>query len=1076
MGTIPLELVEQVERGNALLFVGDRITCDDMGRNELDSWAAELARRCEMPGAENGSFLAASQLYEDIRGRQALVQFVRDKVQESGDEPAEVHQLIAALAECRLIVTTCLDRRLECALAEAERTASVLVHNYDVAFVDEQKTQVYRLRGAVEQADSLVLTEDDCDQFFDDENSISVVLQGYLARNTILFLGHDLSDPNFKRLYRRVTANLDGFARRAYAFGQLPSPLVNSWCKRHGIEVIKSDGVDVLRELLQLVKARRSPQLQVTNGHEQTKQPEQRTLAVRPYKLLDYYGPDDANIYFAREHESFLLISLIHGHRLTLLYGASGTGKTSLLLAGVMPRLEAADPAYAVVYVRVLESPVAAVRRQVQRRLGDKEISAEIPFVKFLEAAVVELGRPLVLILDQFEEFFMRLSDQERKAFIVQLADLHETRDLAVKVVICIREDWLAQMNEVRTRVPDIFNVDMRLLPLTPEQAIRAITAPLKQVAMEMEPALVDRLLNDLGEAQREASGTETTAALMPPHLQLICDALYEKAIAQGVTCISLGDYSAVGEVSGVLATYIDNALRKFPSAQRELARTLLIALVSSQSTKYASAFRDISAELGADAAVVKEVLDHLVDQRLVRQLDDEHHYELAHDSLAATIASWINEGERQRKQIQEMVHRQEREWRQDSRFILGRGRFERINQLRSDLRLTPEEIGFVLRAALLYDVDVVPWLQRIEDQTGQMDFLLGALDDPQPNTRKSSAYYLGAYPHERVARSLARASLEDDDDVVRFTAAQSVGRLQLPDGFAVLTAAAESDEADQRARAIDALARALDEASFLLASIPRSLRPRLIVRLAGIRLHRHRNDILGLSVAGAVGGAPGIGMALGLLFAAGSSAAFDRPTLVVGDAPVFLLVFALIGMVAGACVGFGTGIGFTLSFRRPWLGASTGAILGGAASFALVLTPFLWTDLSSNGSAALSLSGTAIFGALVGLGAVLPLVWRWSWWASIFTGGIGGMAGIVAGGLLSGYHLFAIDAAATVPIAFVLASGTFIGLCVALGINYRESDAPYITRRHLGMDEHIARIQDANRSASLAPSGNNTG
>jgi hypothetical protein len=57
-----------------------------------------------------------------------------------------------------------------------------------------------------------------------------------------------------------------------------------------------------------------------------------------------------------------------------------------------------------------------------------------------------------------------------------------------------------------------------------------------------------------------------------------------------------------------------------------------------------------------------------------------------------------------------------------------------------------------------------------------------------------------------------------------------------------------------------------------------------------------------------------------------------------------------------------------------------------------------------------------------------------------------------------------------------VLASGMFIGLCVALGINRRENDAPYITHRHLGMDERIARIQDANRSASLVPSGNNTG
>ena len=189
---IPEELLEQIERGNVLLFIGERIVRDAEGRVVLDQLVAQLAARCGITDVEELAFPEAAQAYEDDKGRHALVQFVRDQLEALGDEPQQAHRLIARLTNCNVLATTCLDRRLERAFEKAERSLDVIIGNVDVAFEDESKAHLYKLRGSVERAESLVLTEDDCEVFFEDQASISVVLQGYLARKTILFIGYDL--------------------------------------------------------------------------------------------------------------------------------------------------------------------------------------------------------------------------------------------------------------------------------------------------------------------------------------------------------------------------------------------------------------------------------------------------------------------------------------------------------------------------------------------------------------------------------------------------------------------------------------------------------------------------------------------------------------------------------------------------------------------------------------------------------------------------------------------------------------------------------------------------------------------
>ena len=222
----PPSCSRQVERGNVLLFVGERIASSG-GKFLPDLLAEELAARGGYDAGEGRSFSEIAQAYEDDHGRQALVQFVRDRLEELGDEPQPAHRLLARLAQCDVLVTTALNRRLERAFAEVGRPLQVIVSDDDIAFEDERRAQLYKLRGALDQLDTLILTKDDHLDFFDDQSSLSVVLQGYLARKTLLFIGYDLDDDSFMLLYRKVTAALDNFA----------PPLVRFWrraARSHG--------------------------------------------------------------------------------------------------------------------------------------------------------------------------------------------------------------------------------------------------------------------------------------------------------------------------------------------------------------------------------------------------------------------------------------------------------------------------------------------------------------------------------------------------------------------------------------------------------------------------------------------------------------------------------------------------------------------------------------------------------------------------------------------------------------------------------------------------------------------------
>jgi formylglycine-generating enzyme required for sulfatase activity len=696
---IPIELLEQFERGNVLIFVGEGI---HRGALPLSvELAQELARRCDYPPDEPVTLPRVAGYYEMMRDRNSLIQFLRDRLENPTLRPQRPHQLITRLGP-RVIVTTCYDRLLEHALREANIPYIPVVGNAEVAYADESKVLLIWLWGALDQPESVVVTEDDRRRFLEGRTNLSDVLRGELARRTWLFVGFDAEDEWFRGFYDSVSRSLDRQGRCAYIFGA-PGAYTRAWWKKHNARVIGVEVEAFLVALTEQLAARKRPPALAISPIELAPAP----LPERPYKLLDYYEAQDVSIFFGRLPETDKLSSLIRAHRLVLLYGASGVGKTSLLLAGAMPRLAQADPPYEAIYMRALEDPAQVIRHAVRRKLPKADLPAQGDLVDFLDAATRTLGRPLVIFLDQFEEFFIRLSAEFRAAFIAELGALYDARDVPVKI---------------RQRIPEVFYVDMRLLPLTRDQARQAITLPVERLGASYELALVEQLLSDL---------SRESANVMPPQLQLVCSALYD-GLKPGERLITLAAYDKLGGSRGVLQKYLDDELARLGKDEQALARDVLEELVTSQRTKSVKTGGELAQALGVSAPELGSVLEKLVRARLLRPVergDTERAYELAHEYLIAEIA--LSPEAVARKEAEELLRQGIDNWQ---RFgaLLSSETFALVDAQCDRMRLGTAAQELMLRSALRHGQAVARWLAQVHDEDKALTLVQGVLVKPQ--------------------------------------------------------------------------------------------------------------------------------------------------------------------------------------------------------------------------------------------------------------------------------------------------------------------------------------------------------
>jgi YVTN family beta-propeller protein len=299
---------------------------------------------------------------------------------------------------------------------------------------------------------------------------------------------------------------------------------------------------------------------------------------------------------------------------------------------------------------------------------------------------ILKPSSALFILLDQFEEFFIRLQDETiRDQFIDELGECVDDEILRVRFVLSLRADNFANLSDFRTRIPFIFNNEYALKLLTRDEAASAIKKPAESARLSYEQGMVDEILDELQKNEHHW--------IMPAQLQLVCWALYQEVrdTGQAITHTAL---QQMGGVAAILGNYLKRVIDKEVSTQRRAqARQVLEALVRSDRT------RDIKteAELARVAGPVQTlpiVLEQLVASRLLRVIEDDTSneaaaYELAHDYLIPQVE--LDPETLARKAAQELLDQEVEAWQRNPKFRIGDEKLKIIKAQEKKIVFTSE-------------------------------------------------------------------------------------------------------------------------------------------------------------------------------------------------------------------------------------------------------------------------------------------------------------------------------------------------------------------------------------------------
>jgi hypothetical protein len=403
-----------------------------------------------------------------------------------------------------------------------------------------------------------------------------------------------------------------------------------------------------------------------------------------PYQGLQPYAERDAPYFFGRDAERTILAANLMAAKLTLVYGASGVGKSSVLRAGVIHQLreQEAQAGQAIGTPRLLAvyfnqwsgDPVARLLDRVGQEIA-RALGLALPpapsggLAGTLAAWTARWHLELLMVLDQFEEYFLYHRDEDDPgSFAAEFPPAVDRADLPVSFLVAIREDALALLDRFKGRIPNLFENYVRIRHLTASRAEAAVLQPLARLNQlapgpepwTAEPELVHRVLEGVqvgrvvlavvgrGEAAA-AAGRPADPPIETPYLQMVLTRLFDRETEEGSRRLRLRTLEALGGPQQIVRTHLDEALDGLPADQQEVAAALFHYLVTPSGSKIGHSAADLVNYTSFSEERVRAVLAALAapDARIVRPvpappgLDEEPRYEIFHDVLAPAILGW---------------------------------------------------------------------------------------------------------------------------------------------------------------------------------------------------------------------------------------------------------------------------------------------------------------------------------------------------------------------------------------------------------------------------------------------------
>ena len=346
-----------------------------------------------------------------------------------------------------------------------------------------------------------------------------------------------------------------------------------------------------------------------------------------PFKGLAYFDEGDAAIFFGREKLTEELVSHLSQHRFLAVVGASGSGKSSVVRAGVIPAIKKGMVAWngqrshtwPVHVITPGDEPLKALAAALTRDsesvtatktlLADMQADGEsLDFFLYRRLAGQTYSR-LLLVVDQLEELFTQCDDpDERQLFVENLVTAVQSgKQGRLSLILALRADFYAYAVQYETLRPLLETQQKIVGAMNPAELRQAIEGPAAQTEWKFQAGLVETILQDVGHE--------------PGALPLLSHALQETWKKREGRTMTLAGYQAVGGVRQAIATTADAVYAQLPLYQQSLARTIFLRLTELGEGTEDTRRRVLQTELvrrPEEQATVIDLLQTLVQARLV--------------------------------------------------------------------------------------------------------------------------------------------------------------------------------------------------------------------------------------------------------------------------------------------------------------------------------------------------------------------------------------------------------------------------------------------------------------------------
>ncbi|HID53677.1 MAG TPA: hypothetical protein EYP41_16790 [Anaerolineae bacterium] len=424
-----------------------------------------------------------------------------------------------------------------------------------------------------------------------------------------------------------------------------------------------------------------------------------------PYRGLYKFREEDASVFYGREAFTERLQTAVANQPFVAVMGPSGSGKSSVVFAGLIPELRQED-GWLIIPMRPENQPFRALanalvpylepdmsqtdQSQEQTKLAQGLADGVVQFNNIIQRILTrspEINK-ILLVIDQFEELYTLCPNPEiRTRFLDVLLDMADIQsfqgDPSFRLVITLRTDFLSQALTHREFADALQDNDIKLGPMTRRELSRAIANPARKQGVLFETGLVARILDDVGHE--------------PGNLPLLEFALTELWEKPSDGRLSHEGYTEIGGVEGALARYADEEYGKLNETQQEQAHRIFIQMVRPGAGTEDTRRPATRSELGRENW---QLVQTLADKRLVvtsRNPAGEETVEVVHEAL---IRGWG----------------QLRQWMAEDRSF--RAWQDRLRAALRQWQMSDQDEAALLRGAILAEAE--GWLVDRQDYLSQ--------------------------------------------------------------------------------------------------------------------------------------------------------------------------------------------------------------------------------------------------------------------------------------------------------------------------------------------------------------------